>query len=53
MKPEKFKKLVDEIEEFLGEHQRSNPHYLFDEDIINIFSRYDKKDVKKALKEVR
>lgn len=53
MKEEKFKQLVDEVEEFIGEHQRSNPHYLFDEEIIKAFSHYKKKHVKKALGEVR
>ena len=34
MKPEKFQELLDEIEEFIGEHNLKNPHYLFDEEII-------------------
>lgn len=53
MKPEKFKELLDEIEEFIGGHDLSNPHYLFDEDIIKVFSHYKKKHVKKALEELR
>lgn len=53
MKEEKFKQLVDEIEEFIGGHNQSNPHYLFDEDIIKAFSHYKKKHVKRALEELR
>ena len=53
MKQEKFDKLKDEIEEFIGGHDLSNPHYLFDEDIIKAFSHYKKKHVKKALEELR
>jgi hypothetical protein len=53
MKDEKFKELVKEISEFLGEHNLKNPHYLFDEDIIKIFSHYKKKHVKRALEELR
>ena len=53
MKQEKFEKLVEEISEFLGDHQMKNHHYLFDEDIIKIFSFYKEKHVKKALKEIR
>jgi hypothetical protein len=53
MRQEKFDKLKDEIEEFIGEHNLSNPHYLFDEDIIKYFSHYKKKHVKKALEELR
>jgi hypothetical protein len=53
MKEEKFQKIVEEISEFLGEHNRTNHHYLFDEDIIKIFSHYKKKHVKRALEELR
>ena len=53
MKDDKFKELLDEIEEFIGAHNLSNPHYLFDEDIIKAFSHYKKKHVKKALEELR
>ena len=53
MKPEKFAKLLDEVEEFIGEHERSNPHYLFDEDIITMFSQYKKKHIKRAIEELR
>ena len=53
MKEEKFAKLLDEVEEFIGEHNRSNPHYLFDEEIIKYFSHYKKKHVKRALEELR
>ena len=53
MKEDKFNKLVNELEEFVGEHERSNPHYLFDEDIIKEFSRYKPKHVKRALEEIR
>lgn len=53
MKPEKFEQLVEEISEFIGNHQQSNPHYLFDEDIIKAFSHYKKKHVKRALEEIR
>ena len=53
MKPEKFAKLLDEVEEFIGEHAQSNPHYLFDEEIIKYFDRYKKKHVKQALEELR
>jgi hypothetical protein len=53
MKEAKFKELLDEIEEFIGEHNLKNPHYLFDEDIIKIFSHYKKKHVKRALEEIR
>ena len=37
MKPEKFVKLLDEVEEFIGDHELSNPHYLLDEEIIKYF----------------
>ena len=53
MKDDKFKELLDEIEEFIGAHNLSNPHYLFDEDIIKAFSHYKKKHVKRALEELR
>ena len=53
MKPEKFAKLLDEVEEFIGEHKRSNPHYLFDEDIMTMFSQYKKKHIKRAIEELR
>jgi hypothetical protein len=53
MKDERFKELVEEISEFLGDHNLKNPHYLFDEDIIKIFSHYKKKHVKRALEELR
>lgn len=54
MKPEKFQEIVDEISEFIGDHNMSNPHYLFDEDIIKHFeSLYKKKHIKRALEEVR
>jgi hypothetical protein len=53
MKEEKFQKIVEEIGEFLGDHNMKNPHYLFDEDIIKIFSHYKKKHVKRALEELR
>lgn len=53
MKPEKFVKLVDEVEEFIAEHNMGNRHYLFDEDIIKAFSDVKKKHVKKAIEEVR
>jgi len=53
MKEEKFQKIVEEISEFLGAHNLKNPHYLFDEDIIKVFSHYKKKHVKRALEELR
>lgn len=53
MKDKTFAKLLDEIEEFIGEHNLSNPHYLFDEEIIKYFSHYKKKHVKRALEELR
>ena len=53
MKEDKFKELLDEIEEFIGAHNLSNPHYLFDEDIIKAFPHYKKKHVKRALEELR
>lgn len=53
MKPEKFQELLDEIEEFIGAHNLKNPHYLFDEEIIEAFSHYKKKHVKRALEELR
>ena len=53
MKQEKFDKLKDEIEEFIAGHAMGNPHYLFDEDIIKVFSHYKKKHVKRALEEIR
>jgi hypothetical protein len=53
MKEEKFQKIIEEISEFLGDHMQKNPHYLFDEDIIKIFSHYKKKHVKRALEEIR
>jgi hypothetical protein len=53
MKEEKFQKIVEEISEFIAGHAMGNPHYLFDEDIIKIFSHYKKKHVKRALEEIR
>lgn len=53
MKPERFQELVEEISEFIGDHNQKNPHYLFDEDIIKAFSHYKKKHVKRALEQVR
>lgn len=53
MKEDKFQELIDEIEEFIGEHNLSNPHYLFDEDIIKAFPHYKKKHILRALEEVR
>jgi hypothetical protein len=53
LKEEKFQKIVEEISEFLGDHALRSHHYLFDEDIIKIFSQYKKKHVKRALEEVR
>jgi len=47
MKPEKFQKLLDEVEEFIGAHNLSNPHYLFDEEIIKYFSHYKKNTLNK------
>lgn len=52
-KAEKFDKLRDEVEEFIANHQNSNPHYLFDDDIIKAFSNSKTKHIKKAIKEVR
>ena len=53
MKAEKFTKLKDEIEEFIAEHERSNPHYLPNDVILKEFSMYKPKHVKKAIKELR
>jgi hypothetical protein len=53
VKEEKFRHLVDEIEEFIGLHERSNPHYLFDETIIEVFAQYKKKHIKRAITELR
>lgn len=53
MKEEKFQELRDEIEEFIGDHQQRNPHYLWDEDIIKAFPHYKKKHIKRALEELR
>jgi len=53
MKPEKFNRLLDEVEEFIAEHELRNRHYLRDEDIIKCFSNYEKKYVKQAIKELR
>jgi len=53
MKEEKFAKLLEEVEAFIGDHERSNPHYLFDEEIIKHFSHYKKKHIKRALEELR
>jgi hypothetical protein len=54
VKPEKFKQLVEEVSEFIADHDMVNPHYLFDEDIIKVFeSIYKKKHIKLALQEIR
>jgi hypothetical protein len=53
MNEKKFRYLVDEIEEFIGEHERSNSHYLSDETIIEVFAQYKKKHIKQAIKELR
>jgi len=53
MNEEKFKKLIDEVEEFIAGYELSNPHYLFDEEVIKHFSEYKKKHVRRALEEVR
>jgi hypothetical protein len=55
MKDEKFADLIEEISEFLGDREMKNPHYLFDDEIVDIFTErgYKKKHIKKAIKEVR
>ena len=55
MKIEKFEALVEELSEFIGDHDMSNHHYLFDDEIVGIFSQrgYKKKHILKALEDVR
>lgn len=55
MKEDEFNILVEELSEFLGDHSMRNPHYLFDEEIIDIFKKrgYKKKQIEKAIEEVR
>ena len=51
MKERKFLALVDEIDEFIGEHNHNNHHPLFKADIIKHFTQfYKEKPIKKALK---
>lgn len=52
MKQEKLDKLIEDIEEFIGDHNRTNPHHLFKEDIIKAFPQYKKKHIKQALEEI-
>jgi hypothetical protein len=53
MKEENFAKLLAEVEEFIGDHERGNLHYLSDEEIVKHFSQYKKKHIKRALEELR
>lgn len=53
MKPEKFQELLDAVEDFIAQHELRNPHYLRDEEIIEYFSCYKKKHVKRAIEELR
>jgi hypothetical protein len=53
MKTEKFDKLVNEVEEYIAARGLCNPHYLFDKEIIEVFSDVKKKHVKKAIEMVR
>lgn len=50
-----FHNLIGEISEFLGDSETHNPHYIFDEELVDIFTQrgYKKKHIKKAIKEVR
>lgn len=52
-KRKKFNELINEISEFIGNHEMKNPHYLFDEEIFEAFPMYKKKHIKRALKEIR
>jgi len=49
----KFLKLVDEVAEYIAGHDYRNMHYLRDDEIIEHFSYYKKKHVKRAIFEVR
>lgn len=53
MKPEKFEKLLREVEDFIATHDNCSMHYLPDEDIIKRFEHYKKKHVKRAIEELR
>ena len=56
MKPKKLEALVDEMNEFIGEHEMRSARPLLREDIIDVFCGergYKKKHVKLAWKEVR
>jgi len=60
MKPENFNKLVEEVENFIAEHELRNRVYekqgfqfqLSNEDIIEYFSKnYEKEYIKQAIEE--
>ena len=55
MKNHKFHNLIEEISEFLGDRETHNPHYIFDDELVEIFTQrgYKKKHIKKAIEEVR
>ena len=55
MKPKKLEALVNEMNEFIGEHEMRSAHPLLREDVIDVFCGergYKKKHVKLAWKEV-
>jgi len=45
--------LVEEIAEYIAEHEMKSLHYLQDEDVIKAFPQYKKKHIKKALEVIR
>lgn len=45
--------LKDQIEEFIGNHERSNPHHLRTSQIVAEFIEHGEKNVRRAVKELR
>lgn len=48
-----FQKVIEEVKELIAEHELRNSHYIRDDEIVASLSCYKKKDVKRAIKEVR
>lgn len=54
MKEEKFQRLVEEVSEFIADHDMRNRHPLTDEEVIKRFEDiYKPKHIRRALEEVR
>ena len=45
--------LKDQIENFIGDHERSNPHHLRTSQIVAQFIEHGEKQVRRIIKELR